>query len=287
MGVKVREKVKDSGVWWVFVNHKGERTSSLVGSEKAAIKVKEDVEARLKLGLPILPKRTEEPKLTLEAYYRKFERTYLKTACRESTADRYDECFRLYTLPKFGKLSLEQITRDKIKEFVAELVVKKLARATIRIIASNLCTVFSHAIEDGLMVHNPALKLGKFFKQAPVLHEKIEPLTAGEVPLFLGKTIVRDAKRRKGDPEYYPLFLCAIHTGMRAGELAGLQWPDIDWNGKYLIVRRSIKKGKILPTKTNKIRRVDMSDVLLEELAAYRRRRLEEALKKGRNEICE
>ena len=32
----------------------------------------------------------------------------------------------------------------------------------------------------------------------------------------------------------------AIHTGVREGELAGLQTGDIDFNGKYLVVRRSI-----------------------------------------------
>ena len=75
---------------------------------------------------------------------------------------------------------------------------------------------------------------------------------------------------------------------MRAGELAGLQWGDIDWNGKFMMVRRSIGKNrKVYPTKTNKVRRVDMSDDLLGELGAFRRRRLAEALQMGSNEIPE
>jgi integrase len=127
--------------------------------------------------------------------------------------------------------------------------------------------------------------LTKFFKQARVLHEKIEPLTADEVPLLLDATRKRDAKKRKGDPEYCPLFLCAIHTGMRAGELAGLQRGDVDWNGKFFMVRRSVKNGKVYPTKTDKIRRIDMSDDLAEELAAYHRHQLEEAMKAGKNEL--
>ena len=36
MGVKVREKITGSGVWWVFVNHKGMRKSKKVGTEKLA-----------------------------------------------------------------------------------------------------------------------------------------------------------------------------------------------------------------------------------------------------------
>ena len=36
MGVKVREKERDSGIWWVFINHKGRRSSRQVGTKKAA-----------------------------------------------------------------------------------------------------------------------------------------------------------------------------------------------------------------------------------------------------------
>jgi integrase len=288
MGVKIREKIPGSGAWWVFVNHKGERGSMQIGSEKAARRTAEKIQAEIGLGLFVFPTQKAEPQITLEHYYRKFERTYLKTACRESTAERYDECFRIHILPRFGGLPLPEVTRDKVKEFVADLVEKRLARATVRIITASLCTVFSHAIEDQIVTANPAVKLTRFYKQAHVLHEKIEPLAEHEVPLFLEAAKNRDAKRRRGNPEYYPLFLCAIHTGLRAGELAGLQWGDIDWNGKFMMVRRSIgKNGQVYPTKTNKVRRGDMSDDLLAEFGAFRRRRLAEALQTGSNEISE
>jgi integrase len=62
------------------------------------------------------------------------------------------------------------------------------------------------------------------------------------------------------------MFLCAIHTGMRSGELAGLQWGDIDFNGKFLIVRRTFSHGRLEKTKTDQVRRVDLSDAVLHEL---------------------
>lgn len=37
MGVKVREKPKGSGVWWIFINHHGRRKSKKVGSKKNAL----------------------------------------------------------------------------------------------------------------------------------------------------------------------------------------------------------------------------------------------------------
>ena len=50
MGVKVREKVPDSRVYWIFVNHHGRRTSRQVGSKKAAEQAKQQIEAKLTLG---------------------------------------------------------------------------------------------------------------------------------------------------------------------------------------------------------------------------------------------
>jgi len=82
MGVKVKEKTQGSGVWWVFINHNGRRKSKRVGSEKAARKVAEMIEARLKLGQAVLPE--ERPALpTLDKYFKKFQETYLETGGQE------------------------------------------------------------------------------------------------------------------------------------------------------------------------------------------------------------
>ena len=60
MAVLVREKVKGSGVFWVFINHNNKRRSKKVGSKKAANVVKREVEARLaKDDMGMLKEKTE------------------------------------------------------------------------------------------------------------------------------------------------------------------------------------------------------------------------------------
>ena len=34
MGVRVREKVKGSGEWWIFIDHQGKRKAKKVGRDK-------------------------------------------------------------------------------------------------------------------------------------------------------------------------------------------------------------------------------------------------------------
>jgi integrase len=105
-------------------------------------------------------------------------------------------------------------------------------------------------------------------------------LTREEVALFLDICSIQD-------PEHYPFFLCAFRTGMRLGELLGLQWGDVDFHGKFIRVARSYKLGRLTPTKTGKIRRVDISDQLIEVLKALHVARKREAMKTGTGEVVE
>ena len=39
-------------------------------------------------------------------------------------------------------------------------------------------------------------------------------------------------------PEYHPFLLCLARTGMRLGEAIGLEWRDVDWTARVILVRR-------------------------------------------------
>ena len=50
MAVTVREKVKGSGVWWIFINHQGKRRSKKIGDKRTANAVAKKVRERLAAG---------------------------------------------------------------------------------------------------------------------------------------------------------------------------------------------------------------------------------------------
>src|SRR5215831_17075942 len=145
MGVKVREKEKDSGIWWVFINHRGKRSSRQVGTKKAADRVKEHIQARLKLGQDALPK--EKPAVpTVEEYWETFQKNYVDSALRKSTAASYASNFKTHIIPALGPLPLDEVLPNDIEAFIANLVtVKKKAKATIGTIIKELCKLFNHA----------------------------------------------------------------------------------------------------------------------------------------------
>ena len=282
MGVKVRERQKGSGVWWIFVDHKGLRKAKKIGkSRKLAEKVKEVMEANLKLGRPLLGKKEKPPIPTINAYYSSFKKNYMATTLKQTTFDGYDSSFRNHILPGLGKYRLDQLDRTKMQSFVRGLLDKGLAKDSIRLILAALSILYTDAIDKEIVVKNPTVGMSKFYRKAPKKHEEIEPLTEEEVIQLLEATL-------EYKPDQYPLFLSALHTGMRSGELAGLQWGDIDWNGRFVEVRRNFVRGRVgtLKTKHGR-RRVDLSDELIETLSGLRRTKQEEALNRGKNSIAE
>jgi len=200
MGVRVREKIKDSGVYWVFVNHRGMRKAKQCGPKKLAHKVAEIMEANLKLGRPLLGEADKPPAPTLNQYYARFKERHMKTAIKESSYLVYETSFRLHILPELGRLRLDQIDREHMEDFIAVLMEKDLAKDSIRVILGSLRVLMNDAIEKGIVENNPVRGLSKLYRKAPVRHEEIEPLTEVESLLFLQTAL-------EWDPEHYPMFL--------------------------------------------------------------------------------
>jgi len=80
---------------------------------------------------------------------------------------------------------------------------------------------------------------------------------------------------------YYPSLLCALRTGMRVGEIQALQWDDVDFNSRFIDVKRSWRKGRLSNTKNKQRRRVDMTPHLAETLKSLRVTQKRQALKRA------
>lgn len=86
---------------------------------------------------------------------------------------------------------------------------------------------------------------------------------------------------------HYPLFLCAVRTGRRLGELLALQWGDLDFQGHFLLAQRNYTHGKVTTPKSGEVRRVDMSKGLAQTLVSLRVERQLEASANGWQNIPE
>jgi len=263
MGVRVREKSKGSGVWWIFVHDRGQRTSRKVGAKKAAQEVAKKIEARLTLGESLPERKPPAPKL--EEHFQSRFKPYMRLTLKRSTCITFESNFKVHLLPQLGRFHLDQIDRQKMEGFISKLVKGGMAKDSIKLILAALSSLYTHALDNKLVTENPTKGVSKLYKQAPRRHKKPEPLTVEESLAFLSAALTHG-------PERYPLFLLALHSGLRSSEIGGLQWGDIDWNGKFLSIRRAIVRGRVTTLKTESSERtVDCSDDLLRVLADLRR----------------
>ena len=152
---------------------------------------------------------------------------------------------------------------------------KGLKLASLRGVNRSLSAVLSQAVEDAILPANPAFRMGKHLRAGDELPTEIKPLTRDEVQTLLGTA-------DHMYPDYAPLFLCAVRTGMRLGELVALQWSDIEFHRRCIHVRRSRVAGKMTTTKNKQQRRLDMSVLLTQTLTLLRAARKRAALTEGK-----
>jgi integrase len=277
MGVTVRQKEKGRGKpWWVFIAHNGKQKSIMVGDRSAAEALGAIIQEKIKAGdLQIIP---EQKTPTFGEYAEKWLDGYVSTHLKYTTQKSYEYIIRFH-LGKLKSRPLDQIKRPELRELIYEKLKSGLSPKTVVNIKAVISSLLNHSFEDGLILGNPAARLGKFIKRRDPKAD-INPLDREEARVFL-------EAMQAHYPRYYPFFLCALRTGMRLGELLALEWGDIDFRGGFIEVRRSHTHGHFTTPKNGKARRIDMSGQLAETLKELSTLRKREALASGRGEVVD
>jgi integrase len=273
MGVNVRERPEGSGVWWVFINHHGKRKAKKIGNdEEKAREVAEKIKAKLVLGEFNI--RTSQPSAhTFKEHAELWLSLPHNGKRKQSTIENYKDNLKSHVYPVLGTRRLDQIKRKDLKGFFDDLLIKGLSRSTVMAIRAPMSLIFVHAVDSEMIETNPLndLKI-----------EKEEKTFKGEVLTEEESILLLDQFKEYLKGYYYPHTLCFLRTGMRIGELQALQWGDIDFQSRFIEVKRSWRKKRMTETKNRKRRRVDVSPHLADTLKDLRLIQKKKALKNGR-----
>jgi len=109
-------------------------------------------------------------------------------------------------VPAFGHRRLGEIRREAVKNWIAGLTERGLARNTVRLAVATLRVIMNGAIEDGLLESNPVQGLGKFVKSQKTEREAAA-LKPSEVESLLIST-------KESSPAHYTLLLAALRAGL-------------------------------------------------------------------------
>lgn len=173
----------------------------------------------------------------------------------EQRAKRY--ILHSYLIPFFGKMPLTKITAQHVEQYKAHMK-GRVANKTL----NNHLTVFKKCL-------GAAYEWGAFEGAPPKITwlkttpPKMDYLTREEADLLVvnAEGIVQE------------MVLMALHTGMRQGEIKGLQWESIDWQNQVITVRHSRNdySKELDSPKSNRIRHIPMTYDLYQILLRRRK----------------
>lgn len=184
---------------------------------------------------------------------------------RASTRHGYQAVIAYHLAPTIGAVRLVDLTPLHVETALAQLAPTMSAK-TLRNTHAVLRRGLGQAVRAGLVSRNVA---SREFVDAPrVPAEEPRALSAAEVH--------RLVEQLRGD-RLEALFLVAIGTGLRQGELLGLAWEDVDLERGRLHVRRELvrrdgayRRDELKTTRSR--RTVPLADPLIEALRAHRDR---------------
>jgi integrase len=206
-----------------------------------------------------------------------FLRTWLdevaKPTIRASTYASYDDIVRLHLIPGLGRIALAKLSPDEVQAFLNAKLANGLSPRRVQYLHAVLRRALVTAERWGMVSRNVA----KLVDPPRVPRHEIAPLTPEQARQLI------DAA---ADDRYQALYVTAVATGLRQGELLGLRWEDIDLEARRLNVRHSLarvnRKLVLLEPKTTRSRRmVVLPEIAVTALRAHRTRQRMERLVAG------
>jgi len=248
-----------------YMDATGRRMRQTIGpgedGKRLAKKVLAQREAEAQLGVHRLP-------ATRTPTFADFAVDWLERAqgrrLAPKTADSYRGFVHLHLIPAFGEMRLGSITRADVEHCLAKQT--RLSASTVAEELRLLKAILADAVDHGKLTENVAASV-----KAPVRPDRHE-----EMQILTPETFARLLE--VAEEPWRTLYLVAVRTGLRRGELLALKWADLNLSQKFLDVKQSL--GRIrdgdryvvreAPLKTRKSRRrVGLSADVVEALLAH------------------
>jgi integrase len=184
----------------------------------------------------------------------------MRSKVAASTWTSYRQNLAGHVAARIGHVRLDALDAPTLDALYADLEATGLARSTVRLIHTQLHRALADAVRWDLLVRNPS----DLVDPPKPVRRVLTTWTADQLRAFLAGVAT---------DRLAALWQLAAASGMRIGELVGLEWPDVHLDGQYLTVRRS-------KTATGR-RRVELDPATIAVLRAHRRRQAEERLAFG------
>lgn len=207
---------------------------------------------------------TEAKDETVESFVGKYIRNVLSTKIEETSYDLRLQLYNLHIVPEIGKLKIKSLTPMQVQHFINDMLSRDLSAGHVVNVVNLLGQAMKTAVEWGYIVRNPV----SFASKPKLKQSKITVWSKEQFQHFLSQTKKSDC---------YPYYLLALSTGMRPGEILGLDWSRVDLDKKLVRVERTLARTKLkglfikeTPKNNSSRRTIPIPDNLVSYLKKYK-----------------
>lgn len=211
---------------------------------------------------------TVPSKMTVAQWLDIWHADYLTNA-KPSTISSYDATIRNHLKPGIGAIRLDSLTTHHIQEFYNTLLSpsgkrKALSPKTIK----NIHGILHHALQQAVLNNYIRTNPSNPCVIPKATRKKIKPMNEYQIADFI--------KAIQGH-RYEHMFLVALFTGLRQGEICGLQWECVDFDNGTILIDKQLQslRGKtrgdkekyaLVPTKNGRERTITAAPYVMELL---------------------
>lgn len=210
--------------------------------------------------------------LLIPDYVSRFIKTKEATKSIEASTIRGYENSLRYIREEFAGTTVKDLKAKAVEEWLAKLTGRGYSSSTVGKAYRLLKQVLSDAVNNGVIMRNPLATV-----KPPKRGNKTQGINALDAD---ARAAMLDKMAALELTSTLVAAYLALYTGMRRGEVCGLQWRDLDEANRVIWIKRAIGDGKggtyIKQPKTDKIRDVSLPDSLLAVLLDWKAKQREE-----------
>ena len=221
LGVGLNQR-KDGRYQARFTKSNGQR------SEKNFVKI---TEAREWLNKQrYLDSITTTGDMTVDEWYNFWIENYKEGIVKDNTTRNYKQRYEYNIKKEIGGIKLQDVKQLHCQKILNNMFSSgRYSNGTMELTQITLHALFKGAVENDYLQKNPAENLK--LKHRDNDSEERRVLTREEQKIF---------KEYSKNTLYNNAYCLVLETGLRAGEIGGLQWDDIDFDNKVVYVQRTI-----------------------------------------------